>query len=104
MNIRDGWAAEYTRKSFSVQVDEQDYAKWLEEAGIGPDLHGRVPLKIKFRIMRCMAAEWVLTDLAIYHADRGETDECAQVQAQAKDATAELGNWAGALKQKFGVT
>ncbi len=102
VNIRDGWAAEYTRKSFSVQVDEQDYAKWLEEAGCSPGRTGEIPLKIKFRIMRCMAAEWVLTDLAAYHLNRGEADEAQQVEAQAKDVTAELDNWAGALKQKFG--
>lgn len=99
MNIRDGWATEYSRKSFSVQVDEQDYAKWLDEAGVPGQHHGALPLAAKYKIMRLMAATWTLADLVTYLDRNGEN--FSGVQAELKEANAELEQWKAALKEQF---
>lgn len=103
MNIRDGWASEYSRKSFSVQVDENDYAKWLEEAGVDPAKAASIPLKVKQRIMRCLAATWVLVDMADHYDRVGEDAVAEQAKTQLKESEAELANWRGAVKERFGA-
>jgi len=100
MNIRDGWATEYSRKSFSVQVDEQDYAKWLDEAGVDAANVVSIPLQAKYRIMKLMAAAWALGDLAAYLDRNGESVDV--VQAELKAANEELATWKQALKEQFG--
>lgn len=100
MNIRDGWATEYSRKSFSVQVDEQDYAKWLDEAGVDAANVVHIPLPAKYRIMRLMAATWTLADLVHYLDRNGEN--FSGVQAELKEASDELEQWKAGLKEQFG--
>jgi hypothetical protein len=101
MNIRDGWATEYSRKSFSVQVDEQDYAKWLDEAGVDAAHVLSIPLQGKFRIMKLMASTWTLADLVHYLDRNGE--DYSGVQAELKEANDELTGWKEAVKEKFGA-
>lgn len=100
MNIRDGWATEYSRKSFSVQVDEQDYAKWLDEAGVDAANVVNLPLPVKYRIMRLLAATWTLADLVHYLDRNGESFDA--VQAELKEANDELEQWKAGVKEQFG--
>lgn len=100
MNIRDGWATEFSRKSFSVQVDETDYAKWLDEAGLPGASHGSIPLQAKYRIMRLLAASWSLADMVLFLDHNG--DSYAEPQAELRQVTTELGEWKSGLKEEFG--
>lgn len=103
MNIRDSWASEYSRKAFGIQVDENDYAKWLEEAGVDPSRVGEIRLKLKQRIMRLLAASWSLGDEAAHYDRVGETDMARQLSQQLKETEAELASWETAVKEKFGA-
>lgn len=85
-----------------MQVDEQDYAKWLEEAGAAPERAGEIPLKIKFRIMRLMAAVWVLGDLAQYYISQGEEELLKTTMAEREAADDELAGWKAGMPEKFG--
>ncbi len=103
MNIRDGWSSEYSRKSFSIQVDENDYAKWLEEAGVVPGREGEIRLNVKQRIMRLLAASWTLGDEAMHYDRVGETEVAQRLKQQLKETEEELANWRSAVKEKFGA-
>lgn len=106
MDVRDSWATEYNRKSFSVVVDEGDWLHWLHEFVVEPDgeiLLQDIPAKVKGRVMRLLAYVESATALREWGAHEGDA---GMQELAADDLTTyetELSEWAKALKAKFGV-
>jgi hypothetical protein len=105
MRISAGWAGEYARKKFGIELDDQtDLPLFLVEAGLDPDeVMPQLQLFAKYQILKTEAERLALQAAVEAGIAEGNPAEQQRMSAQLQGFGSKRAGYIEYLREKYGT-